>query len=144
MEEEIMGVMKDTMIVYNCGGYYGRNTYGASKQYKQRMNVRPPSYNKLKLPLVLRAFDPEDYIEWEERVEALFYSYDIFEEDKVQFIIESFPSSILDQQKYIREYRCRNCMNRILSSGLIKFYEINLEFLTMTKREKSRRVLYIL
>ncbi|KAI5664505.1 hypothetical protein M9H77_23828 [Catharanthus roseus] len=52
-------------------------------KYKEKSKVTPPSYNALKFPLLLLAFEAEDYIVQEERVEALFYSYGIWEEDKV-------------------------------------------------------------
>lgn len=54
------------------------------------------------------------------RVEALFYSYNIFEKDKVQLVIESFTSSVLDWWKYIREYWLRNGCTPITSWGLMK------------------------
>ncbi|KAI5681240.1 hypothetical protein M9H77_02467 [Catharanthus roseus] len=77
-------------VNYNYGGYsYRRNTYEGSK-YFEKQNVWPFSYNQLKLPLFLGVFDPEEYLDWEGRVEALFYAYGIFEEDKGCPIGEGF------------------------------------------------------
>ncbi|KAI5653478.1 hypothetical protein M9H77_30665 [Catharanthus roseus] len=107
-------------VNYNYGGYnYRRNTYGSSKYVEQR-NVWPLSYNQLKLPLLLGVFDSEEYLDWQGRVEALFFAYGIFEEHKVQLVTKSFTSSVLAWWKYIREHSLRNGSTPIISWESLK------------------------
>ncbi|KAI5676631.1 hypothetical protein M9H77_07581 [Catharanthus roseus] len=62
---------------YNCGGYNCRRnsqTLGTTS--------RPFSYNNLKLPLLCGTFGPYDYEACEKKVESLFYSYCVRDEEK--------------------------------------------------------------
>ncbi|KAI5663241.1 hypothetical protein M9H77_22564 [Catharanthus roseus] len=65
-EEEVTGDLKDTVLIL---------TMVAIAIGEILMKL---------LPLLLGVFDPEEYLDWEEMFEALFYAYEIFEEDKLR------------------------------------------------------------
>ncbi|KAI5653102.1 hypothetical protein M9H77_30289 [Catharanthus roseus] len=74
---------------YNYGGHnYRRSSYTLGT------TSRPFSYNNLKLPLLCGTFGPYDYEAWEQKVESLFYSYGVKEEEKIQLVLKSLSYEV--------------------------------------------------
>ncbi|KAI5682103.1 hypothetical protein M9H77_03331 [Catharanthus roseus] len=71
----------------NYEGYYGSFNYGGYNYRKGSQTLgttsRPLSYNNLKLLLLRGTFGPYDYDAWEQKIESLFYSYYVIEEEKL-------------------------------------------------------------
>ncbi|KAI5653874.1 hypothetical protein M9H77_31061 [Catharanthus roseus] len=69
---------------YNHGGY----NYRRSSQTLETTS-RPLSCNKLKLPLLCGTYGTYDYEAWKKKMESLFYSYCVKQNDKFQLVLKS-------------------------------------------------------
>ncbi|KAI5663859.1 hypothetical protein M9H77_23182 [Catharanthus roseus] len=78
---------------------------------------RPLSYNNLKLPLSCGNFGPYDYEAWEQKVESLFYSYCVKEEEKFQLVLKSLSYEV-------NVWRDIKCENRRMGARLIKTWNL--------------------
>ncbi|KAI5671813.1 hypothetical protein M9H77_12177 [Catharanthus roseus] len=73
---------------YNSSYNYRGHSCGRSSQTLGTTS-RPLSYNNLKLPLLCGTLGPYDYEAWKQKVESLFYSYCVREEENFQVVLKS-------------------------------------------------------
>ncbi|KAI5676782.1 hypothetical protein M9H77_07732 [Catharanthus roseus] len=74
---------------------YNYRRYSYRKGYRiLGATSRPLSYNNLKLPLLCGTFGPYIYEAWEQKVESLFYSYCVREEEKFQLMLKSLSYEV--------------------------------------------------
>ncbi|KAI5682081.1 hypothetical protein M9H77_03309 [Catharanthus roseus] len=74
---------------YNYEGYNYRRSFQA-----MGTTSRPLSYSNLLLPLLCGTFGPYDYEAWEQKVESLFYSYCVREDEKFTLVLKSLSYEV--------------------------------------------------
>ncbi|KAI5664403.1 hypothetical protein M9H77_23726 [Catharanthus roseus] len=115
---------------YNCGR--SSQTLGTT--------LRPLSYNNLKLPHLCGTFGPYEYESWEQKVESLFYSYGIREEEKFQLVLKSLSYELNVWWNRKCENRKRIGVQPIKSWSLMKqSLRMNLELKTMEDKDKVKQ-----
>ncbi|KAI5676466.1 hypothetical protein M9H77_07416 [Catharanthus roseus] len=83
-------VVKETLVDIQC-----MITNGDMKKFSNYGTIsRSLSYNNLKLPLLDGTFGPYDYKAWEQKVDSLFYSYYVREEEKFPLVLESLSYEV--------------------------------------------------
>lgn len=75
------------LYISNKRCYYEEITYEGDEE-----GVNSPSGRKVLLSLFQGKFEPKQYLEWERKVEDVFYYYNLTEEEKVKLAIGSFTS----------------------------------------------------
>ncbi|KAI5681914.1 hypothetical protein M9H77_03142 [Catharanthus roseus] len=65
---------------------------------------RPLSYSHLKLPLLCGTFSSYNYVPWKQKLESLFYSYGVREEEKFQLV----PKSVSYEVNIWCDCKCKN------------------------------------
>ncbi|KAI5653440.1 hypothetical protein M9H77_30627 [Catharanthus roseus] len=78
---------------YDYEGYYDSYNYRGYNYRRSSQTFgttsRHLSYNNVKLPISCGTFGPYDYEAWEQKVELLFYSHRVREEEKFQSVLKS-------------------------------------------------------
>ncbi|KAI5664542.1 hypothetical protein M9H77_23865 [Catharanthus roseus] len=84
---------RDNFGEYYDSYYYGGYNYARSSQALGTTS-RPISYNKFKLPLLCGTFGPYDYEACKQKVESLFYSFCVREEEKFKLLLKSLSYEV--------------------------------------------------
>ncbi|KAI5667366.1 hypothetical protein M9H77_17219 [Catharanthus roseus] len=121
---------------YNYGGY----NYRRSSQTLGTIS-RHLSCNKLKLLLLRGTFGPYDYEAWEQKVESLFYSYCVKEEEKFKLVLKSLSYEVNVWWDCKCESRRRIGAQQIKTWNLMKQSLRNkFRFKTMKDKDKVKQM----